>query len=248
MRSNRNILCLCAVFACAILVAVPLVSAAGTTLANARDDPQLLSGLKFHVAYYGELQQAQMDGTIRYINIITNGSGIYTLQNYEEDYLVAASTIPLFTTADDINDARDTMQTSTSKFSEETKSLMLKYDGKSEMLNRWVNVSVNDTESAIGRLNGTYWLASNTSRLMVFNMYSAQREALLTGLEDKGLNVTDAREISSAINDQRDSLKTAVLKKDVTTIKDLNNQIGEQNKKFRNLIAAYQNAAVSGLA
>ncbi|MFA5332613.1 MAG: hypothetical protein WC342_09560 [Methanoregula sp.] len=248
MRNNRNLLCFCAVVACAILVAVPLVSAAGTTLANARDDPQLLSGLRFHVAYYGELQQAQMDGTIRYINIISNGSAIYDLQNFEEDYLTAASTIPLMNTADDINSARETMQTKTRKFSEETKNLMLKYDGKYELLNRWVNVSVNDTESAIGRANGTYWLAAHTSRLTVFNMYSTQRESLLTRLEDTGLNVTDAREISSAIEDQRDSLKAAVLKDDVTAVNDLNNRIGEQNKKFRNLVAAYRDLADSGSA
>ncbi|MDD1701926.1 MAG: hypothetical protein LUQ31_02950 [Methanoregula sp.] len=236
----RNILCVCAVLACAFLVAVPFVTAADASVANARDDPQLLSGLKSHVAYYGELQLAQMEGTIRYVNIISNGTGIYTLQNLEEDYLISASTIPLLDTADDITSARDTMQTKTSKFSAETQTQMLKFNGKAELLNRWVNTSVADAEGSIQRENGTSWLASNTSRLNVFNIYSTQRENLLKNLENKGLNVTEARDISSTIDAQRSALKDAVLNDKIATLKETNTAIIEQNQEFRNLIAGYQ--------
>lgn len=232
----RLFLCVCIVLF-GIIAAVPV--AAASTQPNARDDPQLLSGLKTHIGHYGEVQQAQMDGTIRYINIITNGTGIYSLQNYEEDYLAAASSVPLMTTADDISAARDTMQDKTRKFAAETQDKMMKYNGKPADLGRYVNTSVSLAEDSIRQANGSSWLARNTSRLVVFNMYSYQRTAILDDLQNRGLNVTDARTISDAIDGQRPALRDAVLNQKTGTLKETNRAIDEQNRKFRTLVSGY---------
>jgi len=234
----RTILCLGVFLTLALLIAAPL--AAASTPANARDDPQLISGLKIHVAYYGELQQAQMDGTIRYINTISNGTGISALQNYEEDYMVAASSVPSMNSADDITAARDTMQTKSRKFSAETQVQMMKYGGKPADLGKWVNASVSQTEDSILRSNGTYWLAQNTSRLVVFNYYSVGRSAILQNLEQQGMNVTDARQVSETIDAQRPALKDAVLNDRFDALKETNSAIDEQNRKFRDLVTGYQ--------
>jgi hypothetical protein len=229
---------LCVLIACGLLIAAP-VAAAGSSQTNARDNPQLLSGLKNHIAYYGGLQQAQMDGTIRYINILTNGTGIYDLQTYEEDYLISASSVPLMTTADDISAARDIMQEKTRKFSAMTQEKMMKYNGKPGDLGKYVNASVSLAEESIRQANGSSWLAKNTSRLVVFNTYSHQRKVTLQNLENNGIDVADAREVADAMDALRPTLKNAVLNNKSDAFREINRDITDKNLKFRTLVSGY---------
>lgn len=100
-----------------ILVIAPMVRAIPDNTAQSgsqntiiHDNAELLSSLKMHAAYIGKMQQARMDGVIQYIDRISEGTGCVHLQQIQEDYLMAAFSIPIMRTVDEINTAREEMR------------------------------------------------------------------------------------------------------------------------------------------
>src|SRR5512136_744928 len=112
--SMLEIFCAFLCLLCVVSIIVPFASAlpenaalSGNQNLIIQDNAELLSSLKTHVAYVGRLQQARMDGVIQYVDGISEGTGTATLRQIREDYLVAAFSIPVMRTVDEINAARD---------------------------------------------------------------------------------------------------------------------------------------------
>ena len=61
-----------------------------------------------------------MEGVIQYIEQISGGMGSARLYQIQEDYLIAAPSIPVFRTANEINIAREEMRYQSLLFAEET--------------------------------------------------------------------------------------------------------------------------------
>ena len=108
-----------------------------------KDNPELISVLKTHTAYVGVMQQARMDGVIAYIDRISDGAGTTNLRWIQDDYLTAASSIPLLYTSDEITAAREEMRAQSIRFSDETNTQMAAFNGNDADL----RASTNATES-----------------------------------------------------------------------------------------------------
>jgi hypothetical protein len=245
----RRMVCLCAVLICIIAVFVPLVGAAPTPLplpqANTtsyleRDNPELISALKVHVAVLGQEQQARMDGVIQYIDSISGGAGSYNLQLMEEDYLTTASSIPFMNTADEIDAARDDMRKQTQLFAEETQAQLLNFNGSTDAMGGYVNASVKTVEGTFSNLKNSLWLARDTARLTVFNMYSDRRTELLNGFSAYGMDVSQAKNLSDRIDAQRTVLMAALSSNKSDKIQDANSGIKDLNRQFRDVVQAYR--------
>ncbi|MCX6697328.1 MAG: hypothetical protein NTV84_07190 [Methanoregula sp.] len=242
---------MCTILTCLIALAVPLVGAvqdpspgilpqSNSTSYLARDNPELISALKLHVAILGQEQQARMDGVIRYIDSISGGTSSYDLKMMQEDYMSTASSIPFMNTADEIDSAREDMRIQTRLFAEETKAQILNYNGSTDAMSGSINASMRTVEESFSNLSDSLWLARDTARLTVFNTCSDERTQLLAGLNAQGVDISLAKNLSEQIDAQRSALTTALSSKKVGTIQNVNSGIKDLNRQFRDVILMYR--------
>ena len=230
-----------------IALVVPMVTAAYGDSGQlnsqnylAKDDPQIIAALKSHIVYIGESQQARMNGVIRYADSISNGSGVEELQWVQEDYLTAASSIPLMYTSDQINAARSDMQDQSLRFSDETADLLGKYNGNVDSMRAFINDSMQGFDDSFNDPNHTQWLSTARARLTVFNKSANDRNATLTALKIQGVDVTRAEKISDEINAEHAELMGVLMHRGDLTIEQVNSRIRILNQDFRNTIREYR--------
>ena len=227
-----------------ILIALlaPLASAASLNSQNylAKDDPQIIASLKDHLVYLGESQQARMNGVIQYVNTISNGSGIDDLQWIQDDYLVAASSIPLMYTSDQINAARNEMQYQSVRFSDETADQLVMFNGNVDSMREVINDSMQGFDESFNDPNRTPWLTTARARLTVFNESANDRNVTLSALRAQGVDVTRAEKISEEINAEHAELINVLMHKGDLTIEQFNSKIKMLNQDFRNTIRDYR--------
>ena len=255
MMKTQRMVCLCAIFTCLIALVIPLVGALPVTPSPAdssgylaRDNPELISALKLHVAILGQEQQARMNGVIRYVDSISGGTSSYNLRMMQEDYMSTASSIPFMNTADEIDSAREDMRVQTSLFAEETKAQLLLFNGSTDAMSGSINASMRTVEESFSNLTGSLWLARDSARLTVFNTCSEERTQLLAGLSAQGVDVSLAKNLSEQIDAQRSALTAALSSKKAGTIQDVNSGIKYLNRQFRDEILTYRAALKIQLA
>jgi hypothetical protein len=210
---------LCAVFGllCVISMIAPIVSALPDTALSGsqntiiQDNAELLSSLKTHVAYIGKLQQARMDGVIQYIDQISGGTGSASLQQIQEDYLIAAFSIPVMRTVDEINAARDEMRQQSILFVDETNVQMSIFNGTTVEMRANANSNMQTIEGTFNSVMYSSWLASETTRLTVFNQSSERRTVILDKLNAQGIDTSQAKNLSEQIDAQQSEMENALL-------------------------------------
>jgi hypothetical protein len=249
MMKTQRVLCLCAILTCIIAVAIPLAGAAApapgilpqsnTTSYLSRDNPELISALKLHVAILGEEQQARMDGVIWYIDSISGNKGSYSLRMFQEDYMTTASSIPFMNTADEIDSAREDMRFQTRLFAEETKAQLGNFNGSTDAMGGSINASMRAVEESFSNMTDSLWLVRDTARLSVFNTYSEKRAELLAGLSAQGVDTSLAKNLSDKIDAQRSALTGALSTKKTGTIQNVNSGIKDLNRQFRDVVQEY---------
>ncbi len=230
-------LCICLVI---MLLLVPYVSAMvdstsvpKSTDPNAEDRPDMIATLKTHVAYVGEVQDARMDGVIMYVNNISDGTGITGLQQIQDDYLMIASSIPLMHSYAEIARARDDLRVQTQLFSDETKAQMALFGGNDTDMRASISSSTDAVDNAISALTGPLWLASESSRITVFNQDSDRRLLLLRSLDRMGIDTTLARNISDQIDAQRSGIQDAIGNGSAEALVSTNTAIKALDRQFR---------------
>lgn len=250
---NRlEILCASLCLLCVISVSAPFAVSASsdsTLLPDGRntiiqDSAELLSPLKMHVAYIGKMQQSRMDGVIQYIDRISEGTGSSHLQQIQEDYLVAAFSIPVMRTVDEINIARDEMRKQSILFADETNARIVMFNGTTDEMRANANSNMQVIERTFNSIMYSSWLASETTRLTVFNQSSERRNAILTSLSAEGFDISEARNLSDQIDSQHSELENALLQNRDEALLSITNGLKQLNQQFRNTVERYQTNAL----
>lgn len=228
-----------------LILIVPFVSAAvdSATVSPSRDPnyadrPEALALLKTHIAWVGGDQNNRMEGTIRYIDRLSNGTGTVNLRQIQDDYLVTASSVPLMRTAADIYQARGDLQAQALLFSNEAKKQMGLLNGSSDGLMVSIRAVVNRTErNGINSTTGPLWLRNESARLTLFNQESNDRAIILKDLKNQGIDITVARNLSEQIDAQRPGLVGALTNKSSKALTATNAVIKNLNRQFRQNVA-----------
>lgn len=205
-----------------------------------RDRPENIAALKSHIAYVGESQEARMNGVISYIDTISGSAGIGKLRQIQDDYLAAAATIPVMQTADQINSLRDDMCVQTRLFAEETNAQMVMFNGNPDGMRKTADASMNAFDVSFDRMTDPLWLSRESARVVVFNRESQERNFTLRSLNDKGVDITQARQISDQIDAKRSELEAALRNNNDGAITKVNTGIKSLNQQFRNTISNYR--------
>ena len=214
-----------------------------STTPDHADRPEAILLEKTHIAYVACDQDTRMNGVIRYIEIISNGSGVYRLRQIRDDYLVTASSIPLMQKATEIEKARDTLGASAREFSAETQAQMLRFNGSAERMQDCIrsmakSSAVRNAESPDGGL----WLKNESSRLVLFNRDTINRKQIIAELGKQGANTTVIRNISLQIEAQRPNIHGALINKSSSALQSANVEIKDLNREFRRNVADARDA------
>ncbi len=236
---------------CVISVIAPMVSALPDNSAQSgsrniiiQDDVELLSSLKMHAAYIGKMQQARMNGVIQYIDRISEGTGSAHLQQIQEDYLMAAFSIPIMRTVDEINTAREEMRQQSILFADETNNKIMMFNGTTDEMRANANSSMRIVEGTFNSIRYSSWLSSETTRLTVFNQSAERRTAILDTLSDQGLDTSQGRNLSDQIDVQLSEFEDALLQNRDGALLSITSGLKQLNQQFRNTIDGYQTSAL----
>lgn len=205
-----------------------------------RDRPENIAALKSHIAYVGESQEARMNGVISYIDTIGGSAGAGKLRQIQDDYLAAAATIPVMQTADQINSLRDDMCVQSRLFAEETRAKMGMFNGKPDGMQKAVDTSMNAFDVSLNSMTDPLWLSRESARIVVFNRESQERNFTIRSLKDKGVDITQAQQISDQIDAKRSDLEAALRNNKDGAITKVNTGIKSLNQEFRNTVSTYQ--------
>ncbi len=228
-----------------LMLVVPLVSAVvdpdsipRSTAPDHADRPEMLDLQKTHIAYVANDQNTRMTGTIRYIEIISNGTGTVDLQQIQDDYLVIASSVPLMQTAADIDKARESLGARAREFSDESKAKMVLYNGNTTWMQACISSMANASASRYANTTrGELWLRNESSRLMLFNQESVDRKRAIAELGKQGANTTEIRNISLQIDAQRSNIQGSLTNKSSVALQSTNVMIKTLNREFRQNVA-----------
>jgi hypothetical protein len=228
-----------------IMLTVPFVSAVvdsdtipKSTGPDHADRPEAIALQKTQIAYVANDQNTRMTGTIRYIDIISNGTGTVTLQEIQDDYLVIASSVPLMQTAADIERARDSLGARAREFSDESKAKMVLFNGNATRLQACIRSMANASASRYSNsTGGELWLRNESSRLMVFNQESIDRSLIIRELANKSVNTSLIQNLSRQIDAQRPNLQGALMNKSSVALQSTNDAIRALNREFRQNVA-----------
>jgi hypothetical protein len=228
-----------------LMLIVPLVSAVvdpdtipKSTGPNHADRPEAITTLKIQIAYVSNDQNTRMTGTIRYIDIISNGTGTVVLQQIQDDYLVMASSVPLMQTASEIEKARGSLSTLARAFSDESKAQMGLFNGNATRLQTCIRSMANASATRYANsTGGELWLRNESSRLMLFNQESMDRDRIIRDLGKQGVNTTRIANISRQIDAQRPGLQGALMNKSSVALQSSNAVIKTLNREFRQNVA-----------
>ena len=232
---------------CVVSVIIPIASALPDYTAQSgnqniiiQDNAELLSSLKMHAAYIGKMQQARMEGVIQYIDRISEGTGSAHLQQIQEDYLMAAFSIPIMRTVDEINSAREEMRQQSILFADETNTQILMFNGTTDEMRTNANSNMRIIEGTFNSIMYSSWLASETTRLTVFNQSAERRNAILDTMSVQGLDISHARNLSDQIDEQHSELENALLQNRDGALLSITSGLKQLNQQFRNTIDNYQ--------
>ncbi|MFA4860351.1 hypothetical protein [Methanoregula sp.] len=205
-----------------------------------RDRPENIAALKTHIAYVGESQEARMDGVIEYVSNISGSAGIGRLQQIRNDYLAAAATIPVMQTSDQINALRDDMCAQTKLFAGETMAQLVLFNGTPEGMRVTTGASMNAFEISFNSMTDPLWLSRDSARIVVFNRESEERNFTLRSLSEKGIDITQAQQISDQIDAKRSEVEAALRNNQDGAILKVNTGIKSLNQQFRNTVSDYR--------
>ena len=184
-----------------------------------------------------------MDGVIEYIERISEGTGSANLEQIQEDYLMAAFSVPVMRTVDEINNAREEMRQQSILFADETNAQIVMFNGSTSEMRANANSNMYTIEKTFNSIMYSSWLASETTRLAVFNQSSERRTAILDTLNTQGLDISQARNISDQINAQHSELEKALLQNRDGALQSITSGLKQPNQQFRNTIEGDQTKA-----
>ena len=205
-----------------------------------QDSVELISPLKMHIAYVGKTQQARMDGVITYIDIISGGTGTAVLRQIQEDYLTAAFPVPVMRTVEEITEAREEMRRQSILFFDETNAQLTMFNGSYADMQTSAEASLHPVEESYNCLKYSSWLASQTTRFMVFNQSSERRMAILDDLNLHGMDVTYPKTLSTQIDAQHNELENALLQNQDGALLSINSGLRLLKQQFRATVVVYQ--------
>nr|WP_320162489.1 hypothetical protein [uncultured Methanoregula sp.] len=205
-----------------------------------RDRPENIAALKTHIAYVGGSQEARMNGVIAYVNNISGSAGVEKLQEIRDDYLAAAASIPVMQTADQINALRDDMCAQSRLFADETKNQLVMFKGTPDGMRETADASMNAFDISFNSMTNPLWLSRQNARVTIFSRESQERNFTLTSLSEKGVDITQARQISAQIDAKRSDLEAALRSNQGDAITQINTGLKNLNQQFRNTVGDYR--------
>jgi hypothetical protein len=208
-----------------------------------QDNAELLSCLKTHAAYIGKTQEARMDGVIQYIERISGGTGSSRLYQIQEDYMIAALSIPVLGSVNEINAAREEMRRQSILFADETNAKLVMFNGTTDEMRAHANTNTLGIERTFNSIMYSSWLAGDTTRLTLFNRSSDRRIATLDMLNSQGLDVSEAQHLSDQIDAQHAELENALLQNRDESVLSITSGLKYLNQQFRNTIEVYETNA-----
>jgi hypothetical protein len=143
-------------------------------------------------------------------------------------------------TVEEITEAREEMRRQSILFSDETNAQMLMFNGSTTDMRSSAEAAMHPVEESFNCLKYSSWLASQTTRFMVFNKSSERRSAMLDDLSLQGMDVTYPKTLSTQIDAQHEELENALLQNKDVGLLSINSGLRLLKQQFRATVEGYR--------
>ena len=140
--------------------------------------------------------------------------------------------------------AREEMRHQSILFADETNVKLVMFNGTTDEMRAQANTNALVVERTFNSIMYSSWLASDTTRLRLFNRSSERRTATLDMLNSQGLDVSEVQNLSDQIDAQHAELEYALLQNRDEALLSITSGLKNLNQQFRNTIEAYETNAM----
>lgn len=123
---------------------------------------------------------------------------------------------------------------------DETNAQLAMFNGSTTDMRLSVEASLHPVEQSFNSLKYSSWLASKTTRSMVFNQSSERRTAILDDLNLHGMDVSYPITLSTQIDAQHAELENALLQNQDRRLLSINSGLRLLKQQFRSTVVGYQ--------
>ena len=117
------------------------------------------------------------------------------------------------------------------------------FNGTTDEIRAHANTNTLGIERTFNSIMYSSWLASDTTRLTLFNRSSDRRTVTLDMLNSRGLDVSVAQNLLDQIDAQHAKLENALLQNRDESLLSITSGLKYLNQQFRNTIEVYQTNA-----
>ena len=114
------------------------------------------------------------------------------------------------------------------------------FNGSSADMQSSAEAALHPVEESFNCLKYSSWLASQTTRSMVFNQSTERRTAILEDLSLHGLDVTFPKNLSEQIDAQQAELESALLQNRDGVLVSINSGLKLRKQQFRATVEGYR--------
>lgn len=227
-----------------ILMALALVASSlllGVVTAN--EYPVLENQVKNRQAHLGwilKLQEITMEAVVDYIDEISEGEGVSELKKILGEFIEESNEIESFTTHVGLNNYLRELKDITGNFRIEARSQMKEYDGKVVALLVRIGEKIEENQDQLDALKDRYWETRKENMLENFDIRVERALNVIHTLEERGYDVSEAKNKLDEIKALRGELEVALDDRDNLEILDVSIEALELSKELYEIIRNLQ--------
>jgi hypothetical protein len=226
-----------------LAIMVLLFSSIFTGMVTASEFPILSNQVgtrQAHLEWMLTVQVISIEAVIEYIDEISEGKGMSQLESILTDFRAQVENIQSYTTHVGLNNYLRALKELTNAFRIETRSRMTEYNGKGMVLLVRISTKIEENQGQLDALKEQYWGIRKETVLENFDIRVERAQNLVTILEERGFDISEAQNKLGEINLLRGELEAALDERDNIEILRVSLEALELSKELAEIVRSLQ--------
>ena len=193
-----------------------------------------------HLQWMLTLQEISMEAVVDYIDEISDGNGMSVLKGLFDEFSEAVDDIESYTTHIGLNNFLRDLKDGTSSFRSETRSKMSEYNGRVLVLLIRIGEKVQESQDQLEALENHYWDSRKANVLKNFDIRVERAQNVLSVLEERGYDISEAQDKLDEIIALRGDLETALDERDNLEILEVSLNALELSRELAEIVRDLQ--------
>jgi len=197
-----------------------------------------LDSRKAHIKYMAYIKELSMNASIGYITAIEGDTS--ELIELQEDFQEELDNIKTIFSHDELTEAVTNLNSIIKDFRLESRDQLEKNDGRTMELVNIIQNSMDENRQSIDALESSYWQIRKEKALQTLDQRVGSAQNTINILKQRDYDITAAQEKLDIIKSKKESLRQALLNKDILLVTQVNREILLYSQELRDIVRDLQ--------